>query len=366
MPRFIFLLSLTLLFASRAVSGATLYVSKLGDNSDGSSWDKAYTTIQAALDAVPNDKGDHKIIVRPDTYMESMLSPAFKGAEGAYNELIGDFDGTLGSGATGHVVIDSGDPQLGFKSYDWHGTIRSNQQGWSAEHKDPTFSAIVWDRWKLKNLYATGGDAGLFWDLTNQVKPFTVVVEDCVSIGRAFGGGVASCLSRHDEPITFHRCHLWALDWWGDTAGAYVRVENESMPDRADIVFEDCTMASPQCAVKAGNFGFSTFMRIKLVRCKLVALNFSQPQGTPIDGAIQSVEQGKLLRVDLEDTTVMGYKVFGVRVNKETAKDIGYTTKGKVQAYVQFQQEVPEGFCRLDQWPVEVFQSILPDSQQAN
>ncbi|MCA9432217.1 MAG: hypothetical protein KC940_17025, partial [Candidatus Omnitrophica bacterium] len=342
------------------VSAATLYVSKLGDDSDGSSWAKAYTTIETALDAIPDDQGGHRIVVRPDTYMEGMLSPAHKGAEGAYNELIGDFDGSLGSGTTGYVVIDSGDPEKGFKSYDWYGPIRANQEGWSPEHKDPTFSAIIWDRWKLKNLYVTGGDGGLFWDLTNQTKPFTIIVEDCISIGRAFGGGVASCLSRYDEPITFRRCHLWALDWWGDTAAAYVRVENETMPERPDVIFEDCSMASPQCALKAGNFGFDTSMRIKLVRCNLVALNFSQPQGTPIDGAIQSVEQGKLLHVDLEDTTVMGYKVFGVRVNKETAKDITYSTTGDVQAYVQFQQDVPKGFYRLQQWPIDTFQSILP------
>ncbi len=289
-----------------------------------------------------------------------MLSPSFKGAKGSYNELIGDFDGSLGSGTKGNVVIDSGDPKKGFKSYDWHSTIRATQKGWSPKHKNDTFSAIAWDRWKLKHLYATGGDAGFFWDLTNQTKPFTVVVEDCVSIGRAFGGGVANCLSRHDEPITFRRCHLWALDWWGDTAGAYVRVENKSMPTQPDVIFEECTMTSPQCALKAGNFGFKTYMRIKLDRCKLVALNFSQPHGTPIDGAIQSVEQGKLLHVDLENTTVMGYKVFGVRVNKDTAKDITYTTKGNVLAYVQYQQKTPKGFHRLQQWPVDVFQSILP------
>ena len=35
----------------------TLYVSKLGDNSDGLSWAKAFRTIQAALDAVPDDHG---------------------------------------------------------------------------------------------------------------------------------------------------------------------------------------------------------------------------------------------------------------------------------------------------------------------
>ncbi len=342
------------------LSAATLYVSKLGDNSDGSNWTKAFNNIQSALDAIPDDKGGHRIIVRPDTYMEAMLSPAHKGAEGAYNELIGDFDGALGSGTTGYVVIDAGDPKKGFKSYDWWGNIRSNQEAWSPEHKDPTFSAIIWDRWRLSGLYATGGDGGLFWDLTNQTKPFTIVVEDCVGIGRAFGGGVASCLSRYDEPITFRRCHLWALDWWGDTAAAYVRVENATMPEQADVIFEDCTMASPQCALKAGNFTFDTSMRIKLNRCRLVALNFSQPHGTPIDGAIQSVVDGKFLHVDLEDTTVMGYKVFGVRVNKETENEITYTTTGDVQAYVQFTQDVPEGFYRLQQWPVAAFHTILP------
>ncbi|MCF6284593.1 MAG: hypothetical protein L3K26_05340 [Candidatus Hydrogenedentes bacterium] len=357
--RFIVVAMLTLVLAPFAQAD-TLYVSKLGNNTDGASWTTAYTTIQAALDAVPNDEGGHRIVIRPDTYMEAMLSPSYRGAKGAYNELIGDFDGALGSGRTGWVVLDAGDPKKGFKSYDWHGNIRSNTQGWSKEHTDATFSAVIWDRWKLSRVYATGGDGGLFWDNTNKVEPFTIIVEDCVGIGRAFGGGVASCLSRPDEPIIFRRTQLWALDWWGDTAAAYVRVENETMPEQPDIIFEDCTMVSPQCAVKAGNFGFTTSMRIKLKNSKLVALNFSQPHGTPIDGAIQSVEQGKLLHVDLEDTTVMGYKVFGVRVNKETAKDIQYTTTGNVQAYVQFQQDVPEGFYRLQQWPMDVFSAIAP------
>ncbi len=357
--RSILILILVLGF-SRSGFAETFYVSKLGNDAGGLSWTTAHTTIQAALDAIPNGEGGHRIIVRPDTYMEAMLSPAHRGAQGAYNELIGDFDGALGGGRTGWVVIDSGDPKQGFKSYDWHSTIRATEKGWSEEHTDETFSAVIWDRWKLRHIYATGSDGGLFWDNTNKVEPFTIVVEDCVGIGRAFGGGVASCLSRADEPITFRRTHLWALDWWGDTAGAYVRVENEVMPDRPDIVFDSCTMVSPQCALKAGNFGFDTSMRVLLKNCTLVALNFSQPQGTPTDGVIQSVEQGKLLHVDLEDTTVMGYKVFGVRVNKETVDDITFTTAGSVQAYVQFQQDVPQGFHRLQQWPVDLFSNIAP------
>ena len=90
--------------------GATLYVSKLGNNTDGQSWATAFTTIQAALDAVPDDQGGHRIVVRPDTYLEAMLSPRLQRASGAYNELVGDVDGRYGSGTSGHVVIDSGDP----------------------------------------------------------------------------------------------------------------------------------------------------------------------------------------------------------------------------------------------------------------
>ena len=357
---------ITLTSSVRSEDATTdIFVSKLGDNSDGSSWTKAFNSIQAALDAVPDCKGGYKIVIRPDTYFEANLFPHFKGAKGSYNSLVGDYDGSFGSGTSGHVVIDSGDPkQKGFKSYDWWSTFRATQKGWSKEHKDETFSAIDWDRWKLQHLYVTGADGGLFWDGTNRVEPFTIVVEDCIGIGRAFGGGVASVLSRADEPIVFRRCTLWALDWWGDTAGAYVRVENKTMPDIPDIYFEDCTLVSPQCSMKAGNFGFKTYTHVKLDRCSLVTLNFSQPAGTPTDGIIQSVEDGKYLSVDLNDCTLMGYKVFGVRVNKGTEKDIQYTTNGAVQAYIQFKQEIPEGFHRLARWPVEVFQSIVPSAQK--
>lgn len=337
-----------------------IYVSKLGDNTDGCSWRTAYHTIGQGLLAVPNNAGGHRVIVRPDLYVEANLYPAFSGAAGAYNELIGDYDGRLGSGATGWVIIDNGDPQLGFKSYDWWGTIRAYSQGWSDAHTEETFSATIWDRWSLRRLYATGGDGGLMFDGTNRVEPFSVIVEDCVSIGRAFGGGVASVLSRTGEPIIYRRCHLWSLDWWGDTAGAYVRVENPTMPDRPDIVFEDCTMVGPQCSLKGGNYGFTTYMWVDVVRCRLITLNFSQPQGTPTDGIVQSVEHGKYLKVSFTDSTLMGYKVFGTKVQLGTEREIQYTTQGSCKAYVQFQQEVPVGFERLGLWPVDVFQRLMP------
>ena len=110
--------------------GKTLYVSKLGDNSDGTSWAKAFHTIQAALSAVPDDNGGHQVIIRPDHYVEANLAPAFRGAAGAYNALIGDFDGSLGSGAKGWVLLDCRDPEKGFKSWDWWGPFRSADDQW--------------------------------------------------------------------------------------------------------------------------------------------------------------------------------------------------------------------------------------------
>lgn len=350
------MLALTL-STSPAWAGATLYVSKLGDGSDGTSWSKAFRTLQAALDAVPDDRGGHRIVVRPDTYMEANLFPARRGAAGAYNELTGDVDGGLGSGAQGWVVIDSGDPEKGFKSYDWWGPIRAYKKGWSAEHKAETFSAVGWDRWALRHLYAAGGDGGLFFDLVEKAEPFSVVVEDCFSSGRAFGGGVANVLSRPGEPSVFRRCQLWCLDWWGDAAGAYVRAEHPALPEHPDVVFEDCTLAGPDNALQAGNPGYTGYTRVKLQHCRLVSFNFSQPQGKPGTGIIHSTIEGKLLHVDLEDCTLMGCKVFGAGQG-----DVAYTTKGDVKAYVQFQQGVPKGMHRLGHWPVEVFQTILPAS----
>jgi hypothetical protein len=80
---------------------------------------------------VPDAQGGHTVVVRPDRYVEANLFPAHRGAAGAYNALVCDFDGRLGSGASGWVVIDASDPDLGFKSYDWHGTFRSYLKGWS-------------------------------------------------------------------------------------------------------------------------------------------------------------------------------------------------------------------------------------------
>ena len=66
-------------------------------------------------------------------------------------------------------------------------------------------------------------------------------------------------------------------------------------------------------------------------------------------------KQGKQLHVDFENSTLMGYKVFGTR-----SGEVSYTTEGTARAYVQYQQAVPKGFERLGRWPVDVFDSIGP------
>lgn len=345
--------------------GTTLFVSKLGDNSDGSSWARALHTVQAALSAVPDAKGGHRIIVRPDVYMEQNLCAAFKAAPGAYNVLEADFDGRLGSGATGYAILDAGDPKLGSTS----GVINNFLQS-------KKVSGEVWDRWIVRRVYATGADAGVFWDIRQDLKrptqPLTIIVEDCVGIGRAFGGGVAGhSRPRADEPTVFRRCQLWSLDWWGDAAGAYVRAENRAMPEHPDAVFEDCTLVGPDNALQAGNPGFDGYTRVKLKRCNLISLNISMPEGCPSTGVIYSTIKGKYLHVDLEDSTLIGYKVFGaggpqfggfggIRPGAADGGPISYTTQGRVRAYVRFSQTVPKGFQRLGRWPVEVFQTILP------
>jgi hypothetical protein len=346
--------------------GKTVYVSKLGDNSDGSSWPRAFHTIQAALLALPDDRGGHRIVVRPDTYIEANLYTNHKGAPGAYNLLVGDGDGRLGSGASGRIIIDSGDPQKGFKSHDWWSTFRATTKGWSPEHTDPTFSCINWDRWIVRNLYATGGDAGLFWDLTDHSgEGFTVIVEDCVGIGRAFGGGFGYQVVRPDEPVVFRRCYLMSLDWWGDAGALAVGAYNASVPASPDVVCEDCTFVAPDNAVQI--LFPSKYLRLKMKKCRLIVLNFSQPQGTPSSGIISSiVTNPDQVHIDFEDCILAGYKVFGTcsaAINKVDGKGTGevrYTTKGSNKAYVQYQQSVPNGFERLGLWPVQLFDSLQP------
>jgi hypothetical protein len=349
--------------ASNGVHGGVkFYVSKMGDDTDGRSWETAFHTIQQALNAVPDDKGNHQIIVRPDTYVETNLAPAYKGAVSAYNSLVGDFDGSLASGAKGWVVIDSGDPEKGFKSWDWWGPIRASNKHWPHGNNQQTFSSIIWDRWKLRYLYTAGGDGGFFWDLTNKSgEGFTIIVEDCIGTGRAFGGGVAYPTVRENEPSVFRRCYFLALDWVGDTAAVLVGGWEKTMPNYPHVVFEDCTMVHSDNAVALSYA--SNCARAKFVNCRMIVLNFTQPEmGGKSTGIIctQGHSPTGRLHVDLEDCILAGYSVF---TSGEDGKAVSYTTKGKTKAYVQFKQDVPKGFERLGLWPTDLFFQIAPPRQ---
>jgi hypothetical protein len=347
-----------------ARSGLTLHVSKLGDNTDGRSWATAFRSIQRALDAIPDDLGGHRILVRPDTYAEANLSPRHKGAAGAYNSLEGDFDGRLGSGATGWCLIDAGDPAKGFKSWDWWSSIRASDKHWPVGNNQETFSSIIWDRWKLSRLYTAGGDAGLFWDLTNRSgEGFTVVVEDCVGTGRAFGGGVVYPKVRAGEPSIFRRCYFLALDWVGDTAAVLLGGTEKTLPEQPHCVFEDCTLVHPDNAVALSYA--SDCARATFRGCRLVVLNFTQPEmGGKSTGILctQGHKPSGRLHLDLEDCSLAGYSI---ATPGDDAQALTYTVKGRTRAYVQFKQAVPEGFERLGLWPAELFSAIAPPAQGA-
>lgn len=346
-----------------------LFVSKLGDDSDGRGWATAWRTIQQALAAVP-DGGGHRIIIRPDTYAEANLWPAHPGQPGAYCRLVGDGDGSLGSGATGWVVIDSGAPEVivrtdlgrrgafqlldgepsaeyGLKSVDW----------WVTWRCDPYFSGAAWDRWSFHHLYCTGSELGVGWDMTRAAGcEFSAVVEDCVGIGRFAGAAAIAHVPRPGEPVIFRDSWFLNLDWWGDSGAAYVRGESETRPELPHAVFENCALVGPNNALKSAWPGVDDkHTRVALTDCRLIVLNFSQPRGTPSTGIIRcDSAQGRQLHVDLSDCTLMGYQVFGCR-----AGEIGYTTRGRVAAYVEYEQPVPDGMERLRYWPVELFGTAL-------
>lgn len=361
--------------------GVMIYVSKMGDDSDGRSWATAFHTIQKALDALPDDKGGHRLILRPDTYAEANLSTPFRGAKDAYNAIVGDFDGSLGSGAKGWTVIDSGaaleivrtnpkaptgnptymilkegDPlaENGLKSVDWYCPWRC----------DPEISGVMWDRWVYRHLYVTGSEAGLGWDLTREKgSEFSVLVEDCVGIGRFAGACVIDHKPRVGEPVVFRRCHFANLDWWGDAGAAYVRGGEAKMPEQAHAYFEDCTLVSPDNALQAAYPGVDDrYTRVSFKRCRLVVLNFSQPHGTPSSGILCcGAKDGRQLHVDLDDCTLMGFKLFGA-----PAGNVSYSLAGQVAAYVQYRQPIPEGFVRLRYWPVSIFATTAPPVADAD
>ena len=343
--------------------GGTIYVSKLGDDSDGSSWQKAFRTIQAAMDAVPDNRGGHKIVVRPGLYVEANIFSAHTGAKRSYNLLVGDHDGALGSGAKGWVIIDSSDPARGFKSVNyWSPIYGANPEvPWA---KPNQVGCRGWDRWIVRNIYMTGGDAGLFWELGNVADnsvDFTIVAENSVGIGRAFGGGVCYCsTNRPDEPSIFRGCYLMALDFEADTAAVLIGSAAKTPPKHPQAIFKNCTLVHPDNAVQLSYA--SNFARIKFVDCRLIVMNFTQPEMGGKSTGIFATDRRDFpkasgLHVDLQDTIMCGYSV---RTPGPFGKYLTYSTKGRVRAYLQYKQKVPKGIECIGLWPTELFYQLSP------
>jgi hypothetical protein len=124
---------------------------------------------------------------------------------------------------------------------------------------------------------------------------------------------------------------------------------------------EDCTLVHADNAL-AVSFA-SRCARARLTGCRLIVLNFTQPEmnGDKNASGIICTRQGAAptgrLHVDLEDCILAGYSVFTPGADP---KLITYTTKGRVQAYVHYRKPVPKGFERLGLWPVDLFGQIAP------
>ena len=352
------------LFTGDPESRLNRYVSKLGDDSDGKTWATAYRSVQKALDNIPEATGGVRVVVRPDRYFEPNLLPCRSGEKNAYNELVGDCDGAFGSGATGWVYLDSSEPGKGFHSYDWFGTIRAYQHGWSEAHTGETVSSLLWDRWIVRGVYATGGDAGLFWDCLEETQPFTVLVEDCVSIGRAFGIGVAfakfdpaSPNTRDDEPIVFRRVWAAAMDRWGDAGAAFFRSCRPTVAPTPEFYLDDCTLVSPDNAIENNCAEYDGSTHVAARKCRMIVNNFTQPVGDPpMTGVVRTPNDGARFLIDLEDCDLMGCKIF----SDEKPTPPQYTLKGRNRAYTQFMNETPAGMEPYEGWPVELFQHSAP------
>jgi hypothetical protein len=146
-----------------------------------------------------------------------------------------------------------------------------------------------------------------------------------------------------------------SLDTWGDAGAIAIGAFNASKPSEPDVVFENCTAVSPDNAVQV--VYPSKDISAKFTDCSLISLNFSQPVGEPSTGTILCDGPASKLYLDLEDTTLVGYKVFGTGSDPNA---ISYTLAGDVAAYVQFQQAVPDGIQRLSEFPVEILDKLSP------
>ena len=186
-------------------------------------------------------------------------------------------------------MIDSGDAAKGFKSYDWWGTIRATAAGMeSGAQGTDIFRRSLWDRWILRNFYVTGGGCRPFLGLHEPGR----AIHDCRgrlrehrTRVRRWRGQLPVALRRTDHVPPLQAVVAGRVGRHGRTLHSRGK---PGLPDRPDVVVEDCTLISPQCAMKGGNYGFHTYMRIRANRCRFITLNFSQPAGTPTDGVFKA------------------------------------------------------------------------------
>ena len=92
---------------------------------------------------------------------------------------------------------------------------------------------------------------------------------------------------------------------------------------------------------------------------RLIVTNFSPPGGKPSTGIVSAGKEG-VLHVDFEDCEMMGYKVFGSQIvnYNPLGNNLSFSLKGKVRAYIQYQQVVPNGMENFGGWPVDLFNVI--------
>jgi hypothetical protein len=132
----------------------------------------------------------------------------------------------------------------------------------------------------------------------------------------------------------------------------------KSIPSHPHAVFEYCTLVHPDNAVAMSYANHCA--RVKFIGCRMIVLNFTQPEmGGQSTGILctQCHRPTGRLHVDLEDSVLAGYSVFAPG---PASKALSYTTKGQVQAYVQFKQALPDGFERLGLWPTDLFSQMAP------
>jgi hypothetical protein len=130
------------------------------------------------------------------------------------------------------------------------------------------------------------------------------------------------------------------------------------MPSRPHAVFEDCTMVHPDNAVGLSYASYCA--RARFLRCRMIVLNFTQPEmGEKSTGIICTEKhrpEGRL-HVDLEDCMLAGYSVF---TPGKATQAVTFTTKGRNQVYLQFKQPDLDGFERQGHWPTELFGQMAP------